>query len=795
MNKRATGSQYALGGTPIVDVRIGDAFPIVEEVYRYLDQLNYLAENAEKLVSKQIEFRSNLEEETIEWRYENEDWLVLASFSELVKVDINSLEDLVQRAEQAVMAAENVASEAAASASSALASANSAAESYDAFDNRYLGSKASDPAKDNDGQTLLEGALYWNTTDKNLRVWNGTSWQANEHVEARSTIVVNSVSEMSELLGIKVGSTVQTKGYYAPGDGGGNDYEIVAAGTGNNDGGSFIDLSGSGLQAKALFPDGKFYVNQWGVVRFEDDENATNHAAFRLCIVYVQNRGGGEIVFAPGRYYLSSYGIAHEDGLTFSGYGATIFKTLNAASYGFIAGRNKLGKVGYGAGPSNMVIRGFRFEGILSNTTGKSRGVGVGLLHHSKNVNVYDCSFIGAHGTGHIFDLNGCDGVKISKCLFAGSSTTSEAIELDRSDASGSSMGDSPASYDRLHTRNVVIEDCMFIPYTVGGTTFPAPRPVGSHGARIGYRYENLVFRNNTVIDSQNNPSDASGWLHFMGAKGVLIEGNTFTHTTSHPSGETNAQFIHFRSSNFGKLENTDPATDGSLILDKAVPCENIKIVNNVFTGGAGLSSNFPALAFVGLAEENGLIHNILVSGNTFEDMYHNTSVTDSQSSDVIFARYTEGLSITGKNHFKDVRRVFDVRNSIDTDVSNNTIDGVYNFIGWSSQCVNFKFNGNIVSKWSGRLTFATRTDILTINGNSFSGDITKSNAIHLSECYTASVTGNVFQFEKLPEVAIWVVGRSNGGSLTGNVSNGAVSCISIGSNATNYVEANNVAI
>ena len=88
MNKRATGSQYALGGTPIVDVRIGDAFPIVEEVYRYLDQLNYLAENAEKLVSKQIEFRANVEEETLEWRYENEDWIVLASFSELLKIDI-----------------------------------------------------------------------------------------------------------------------------------------------------------------------------------------------------------------------------------------------------------------------------------------------------------------------------------------------------------------------------------------------------------------------------------------------------------------------------------------------------------------------------------------------------------------------------------------------------------------------------------------------------------------------------------------------------------------------------------
>jgi hypothetical protein len=66
---------------------------------------------------------------------------------------------------------------AATSASSAATSASSAAASYDSFDDRYLGSKVSAPSVDNDGNALLEGALYWDSTNKNMNVWNGTAWE------------------------------------------------------------------------------------------------------------------------------------------------------------------------------------------------------------------------------------------------------------------------------------------------------------------------------------------------------------------------------------------------------------------------------------------------------------------------------------------------------------------------------------------------------------------------------------------------------------------------------------------
>ena len=51
-----------------------------------------------------------------------------------------------------------------------------AAGIFDQFDDRYLGSKSSDPALDNDGNALLTGALYWNTSQSRLKVYSGSGW-------------------------------------------------------------------------------------------------------------------------------------------------------------------------------------------------------------------------------------------------------------------------------------------------------------------------------------------------------------------------------------------------------------------------------------------------------------------------------------------------------------------------------------------------------------------------------------------------------------------------------------------
>ena len=68
------------------------------------------------------------------------------------------------------------ATSAAASATAAASSATDAATTYDNFDDRYLGSKTSAPTVDNDGNTLLVGAMYWNSSVSAMYVWSGSTW-------------------------------------------------------------------------------------------------------------------------------------------------------------------------------------------------------------------------------------------------------------------------------------------------------------------------------------------------------------------------------------------------------------------------------------------------------------------------------------------------------------------------------------------------------------------------------------------------------------------------------------------
>jgi hypothetical protein len=72
--------------------------------------------------------------------------------------------------------ASSSASAASGSASAASASATAAAASYDSFDDRYLGAKSSPPSVDNDGNALLTGALYFDTTSNLMKVYTGTAW-------------------------------------------------------------------------------------------------------------------------------------------------------------------------------------------------------------------------------------------------------------------------------------------------------------------------------------------------------------------------------------------------------------------------------------------------------------------------------------------------------------------------------------------------------------------------------------------------------------------------------------------
>jgi hypothetical protein len=95
-------------------------------------------------------------------------------------------------ASNSASAASTSASNASTSATNAASSATSASNAqtaaeaardqtlavYDSFDDRYLGSKTSDPSVDNDGNALVAGSLYFNSVSGIMKLYTGSAWVA-----------------------------------------------------------------------------------------------------------------------------------------------------------------------------------------------------------------------------------------------------------------------------------------------------------------------------------------------------------------------------------------------------------------------------------------------------------------------------------------------------------------------------------------------------------------------------------------------------------------------------------------
>ena len=132
---------------------------------------------------------------------------------------LGSGESAAASAAAAATSASNAATSASAAASSATDSLNSAnasassaseaATSYDNFDDRYLGQKASDPALDNDGDALLVGAIYFNTTDNKMKVYTGSTWA--DVAPVATSVTLSQVSDFPSQTG-NAGKYLSTDG-------------------------------------------------------------------------------------------------------------------------------------------------------------------------------------------------------------------------------------------------------------------------------------------------------------------------------------------------------------------------------------------------------------------------------------------------------------------------------------------------------------------------------------------------------------------------------------------------------
>ena len=98
---------------------------------------------------------------------------------------------------------------AAASATAAASSATAAAASYDSFDDRYLGAKGSAPTVDNDGDALLTGAIYFNTSSNQIFAWTaGDAWEAIKPTSSEQTAITAVVADATDI-GVVAGKATE----------------------------------------------------------------------------------------------------------------------------------------------------------------------------------------------------------------------------------------------------------------------------------------------------------------------------------------------------------------------------------------------------------------------------------------------------------------------------------------------------------------------------------------------------------------------------------------------------------
>jgi hypothetical protein len=114
-------------------------------------------------------------------------------------------------------ASANSATAAATSATNAATSETNAAASFDSFDDRYLGAKSSDPSVDNDGNALLTGALYFNSSDNVMKNYTGSAWQtlkptSSEQTNINTLAAADVVADMAILATADIVADMNTLG-------------------------------------------------------------------------------------------------------------------------------------------------------------------------------------------------------------------------------------------------------------------------------------------------------------------------------------------------------------------------------------------------------------------------------------------------------------------------------------------------------------------------------------------------------------------------------------------------------
>lgn len=522
------------------------------------------------------------------------------------------------------------------------------------------------------------------------------------------------------------------------------------------------------------------------------DELTNDSPSFQDAIDFVHELGGGKIIVPPGIYRVEEYITMRSDIHLEIQKGAILKKYNNGVMFSFPSNSK-----GYDGGVKNVIMDG---GGMLHGNFEYANGV-ICHLHHARDLTVRNLTFYECMSSSHVFDLCGCLNVIFDNCNFYGKKyveekSYSEAIQIDYSSYPGLTIKNEQERecVDGATTKNVTIKNCGFYPIKNGNDIdYYAPHPFGGHQQYGTVYHENIRFEGNRVVDvlpdlSSSQNTITRGIIHLLMVDGLYIKNNTFKNSTGIRTNIINLPSLT-QVRNIEEVNENNPSSV-SLSNSELKSHRNVYIENNFFDGFRNSDKvDSPSIRLIGCKKGFGLINNIKISNNVFEnfmlldDLNQDTTV----GHDLILVSHVSTVNVND-NDIKLAKRFMTCSDINDFYFVNNKGEMIDYFFVHATEIDNVFLTNNKTYKSRGM--FFVEGDLVDIKDNTYNNVNTipfesqssvRNRGVQVTAKFV-NVSDNTILAESNMRTGIFIEANNTKGYAINNIVDGFVYEINTGS-------------